>query len=79
MTLDTLRLQLQPFNPEHLLALLEGEKNLEEMAGLFPAAGLREFLGRTTSLRRGLPSFVRLVRQIPGSTASPSCTGRAVR
>lgn len=43
MTIDTARLRLQPFAPEHLLALIEGADRFEERSGYRAADGLREF------------------------------------
>jgi [ribosomal protein S5]-alanine N-acetyltransferase len=44
MVIDTVRLQLRPFSPEHLLALIEGVQQFEERSGLLAADGLRDFL-----------------------------------
>jgi ribosomal-protein-alanine N-acetyltransferase len=44
MGVDTARLQLRPFSPEDLLALLEGSQQFEERSGLRAADGLRDFL-----------------------------------
>jgi [ribosomal protein S5]-alanine N-acetyltransferase len=44
MAIDTARLQLRPFWPEHLLALIEGPQQFEERSGLRAADGLRDFL-----------------------------------
>lgn len=43
MTIETLRLRLIPYSPEHLLALIEGEERFEECLGLRAGEGLREF------------------------------------
>ncbi|MEJ7639876.1 MAG: GNAT family N-acetyltransferase [Singulisphaera sp.] len=43
MAIDTARLQLRPYSPEHLLALLEGPRQFEERIGLRAAEGLRDF------------------------------------
>src|SRR5258708_7098718 len=43
MTIETTHLQLKPFSPEHLLALIEGEEQFEECFGLPAAEGLRAF------------------------------------
>lgn len=43
MTLDPPRLQLRPYSPEHLLALLEGEEAFHRSFGMRAAAGLRDF------------------------------------
>src|SRR5438067_1196138 len=43
MTIDTARLRLLPYSPEHLLALIEGEERFTESFGLPAAAGLRDF------------------------------------
>jgi len=44
MAIDTARLQLRPFSPEHLLALIEGVEQIEERSGLRAADGLGDFL-----------------------------------
>lgn len=44
MVIDTARLRLQPYEPEHLLALLEGVPQFEERIGLRAAEGLRDFV-----------------------------------
>jgi hypothetical protein len=44
MAIDTARLQLRPYSPEHLLALIEGFQQFEERRGLRAADGLRDFL-----------------------------------
>ncbi len=44
MPIDTANLQLTPYSPEHLLALIEGEKQFEERFGLQAADGLRAFI-----------------------------------
>ena len=44
MIIDTARLRLQPYEPEHLLALLEGVPQFEERIGLQAADGLRDFI-----------------------------------
>src|SRR5438034_1384459 len=43
MAIDTARLRLLPYSPEHLLALIEGEERFTESFGLPAAAGLRDF------------------------------------
>src|SRR5256885_2295611 len=43
MAIETARLQLLPYAPEHLLALLEGVPQFEERIGLRAADGLRDF------------------------------------
>jgi ribosomal-protein-alanine N-acetyltransferase len=43
MAIETAHLQLLPYSPEHLLALIEGEERFEERFGLPAAEGLREF------------------------------------
>jgi len=45
MTIETVRLRLQPYSPVHLLALVEGVEQFEEQFGLPAAEGLREFYG----------------------------------
>ena len=44
MAIDTARLQLRTFSPEHLLALIEGAEQFEERSGLRAADGLGDFL-----------------------------------
>jgi len=44
MSLDTARLRLLPYAPEHLRALLEGVRPFEEQIGLRAADGLRDFI-----------------------------------
>ena len=44
MTIETTRLRLLPYAPEHLLALIEGEERFEESFGMPAAAGLRDFI-----------------------------------
>lgn len=44
MAIDSPRLQLRLYSPEHLLALLESTQQLEERSGLRAADGLRDFL-----------------------------------
>jgi RimJ/RimL family protein N-acetyltransferase len=44
MILETARLRLLPFSPEHLLALIEGVAPFEARFGLPAAAGLHEFM-----------------------------------
>ncbi len=44
MTIDTRRLQLTPYAPAHLLALIEGDARFEECFGLPAADGLRAFI-----------------------------------
>lgn len=44
MTIETVRLRLIPYSPEHLLALIDGEERFEERFGLRTAAGLRSFM-----------------------------------
>jgi [ribosomal protein S5]-alanine N-acetyltransferase len=44
MVIDTVRLQLRPFSPEHLLALIESVEQFEVRSGLRAADGLRDFL-----------------------------------
>jgi ribosomal-protein-alanine N-acetyltransferase len=43
MNIETARLQLTPYSPEHFLALIEGEKQFEERFGMPAAEGLRAF------------------------------------
>jgi [ribosomal protein S5]-alanine N-acetyltransferase len=43
MTIDTSRLRLQPFAPEHLLALIDGAERFEQVSGMRAAEGLHEF------------------------------------
>lgn len=43
MTIETARLQLVPFAPEYVLALLEGVPQFEQRSGLRAAEGLRDF------------------------------------
>ena len=43
MSIETARLRLQPFAPEHLLALLEGVRPFNEQSGLRATEGLRDF------------------------------------
>jgi [ribosomal protein S5]-alanine N-acetyltransferase len=43
MPIDTVRLQLMPFAPAHLLALIEGTEPFAECFGLPAAEGVREF------------------------------------
>ena len=43
MKLETKRLQLRPFDPSHLLALIESEKQFEIRFGMPAADGLRGF------------------------------------
>ncbi len=44
MTIETSRLQLRPYAPEHLLALIEGVPQYEARMGLQAAEGLRDFI-----------------------------------
>lgn len=44
MAIDTARLQLRSYSPDHLLALIEGIQQFEERSGLRAADGLRDFL-----------------------------------
>ena len=44
MTLETAALDLTPFSPRHLLALIESEERFEDCFGLPAAEGLRGFL-----------------------------------
>ena len=44
MVIDTTHLQLRPYAPEHLLALIEGVPQFEEQIGLRAADGLRDFI-----------------------------------
>lgn len=44
MAIETLRLQLIPYSPEHLLALIDGYERFEECFGLPAAEGLRDFI-----------------------------------
>ncbi len=44
MLIETARLRLLPYAPEHLLALLEGVPQFEERIGLQAADGLRDFI-----------------------------------
>jgi RimJ/RimL family protein N-acetyltransferase len=44
MIIDTARLRLLPYEPEHLLALIEGVPQFEERIGLQAADGLRDFI-----------------------------------
>ena len=44
MTLDTSRLQLRPYAPEHFLALFEGMEEFHRSFGLRAAEGLRGFI-----------------------------------
>lgn len=44
MIIDTARLRLLPYEPEHLLALIEGVPQFEERIGLRAADGLRDFI-----------------------------------
>jgi [ribosomal protein S5]-alanine N-acetyltransferase len=44
MTIETIRLQLTPFDPAHLLALIEGTEPFEACFGLPAAEGLRAFI-----------------------------------
>jgi RimJ/RimL family protein N-acetyltransferase len=44
MAIETVRLRLLPFAPEHLLALIEGDRHFEEKLGLPAADGLRAFI-----------------------------------
>ena len=44
MVIDTTHLRLQPYAPEHLLALIEGVPQFEEQLGLRAADGLRDFI-----------------------------------
>ncbi len=44
MSIETARLWLFPYAPEHLLALLEGVPQFEERIGLRAAEGLRDFI-----------------------------------
>jgi [ribosomal protein S5]-alanine N-acetyltransferase len=43
MVIETARLQLVPFAPEYVLALLEGVQQFEKRSGLRTAEGLRDF------------------------------------
>ena len=44
MIIETARLRLTPYAPEHLLALIEGEDRFEECSGLRVAPSLRSFI-----------------------------------
>lgn len=44
MAIETVHLQLIPYSPEHLLALVEGYERFEERFGLRAADGLRAFI-----------------------------------
>ena len=44
MAIDTVRLQLIPYSPEHLLALIAGDEPFGECFGLPAADGLRAFI-----------------------------------
>ncbi|MEP7336182.1 MAG: GNAT family N-acetyltransferase [Acidobacteriota bacterium] len=44
MTIETVQLRLIPYSPDHLLALIEGEKQFEERFGLPAAEGLGAFI-----------------------------------
>ena len=65
MVIETARLRLLPFTPDHLLALLEGVPSFEARIGLRAAEGLRDFfvsdevspawLGRLRSARNADP------------------------
>ena len=44
MAIETAHLQLAPYSPEHLLALIEGYERFEECFGLPAADGLRAFI-----------------------------------
>ena len=44
MAIETARLRLVPYAPEHLLALIEGEARFEQSSGLPAAEGLRAFI-----------------------------------
>ena len=44
MEIDTTNLRLQPYAPEHLLALIEGVPQFEAQIGLRAADGLRDFI-----------------------------------
>ncbi len=43
MAIETARLRLTPFSPEHLLALIDGDDLFEKSFGVPAAAGLRDF------------------------------------
>jgi RimJ/RimL family protein N-acetyltransferase len=42
--IESLRLQLRPWSPEHLLALIQGTEQFHQASGLRAAEGLREFV-----------------------------------
>jgi RimJ/RimL family protein N-acetyltransferase len=44
MPIDTVHLQLVPYGPEHLLALIEGVPQFEAKIGLRAAEGLRDYI-----------------------------------
>jgi hypothetical protein len=44
VAIDTAHLQLRPYSPEHMLALIEGFQQFEERSGPRSAGGLRNFL-----------------------------------
>jgi len=44
MTLDTPHLQLLPFAPEHMLALIDGSEHFAARFGKSVAEGMREFI-----------------------------------
>jgi ribosomal-protein-alanine N-acetyltransferase len=72
MAIDTARLQLRPFSPEDLLALLEGPRQFEEQSGLRAADGLREFFVSDEVS----PAWLAQLRASPG--ADPWVHGFAV-
>jgi ribosomal-protein-alanine N-acetyltransferase len=44
MVIETVHLRLLPYSPEHLLALIEGQRQFEERIGMRAADGLRDFI-----------------------------------
>jgi RimJ/RimL family protein N-acetyltransferase len=44
MAIETVNLRLLPYSPEHLLALIDGQRQFEERIGLRAADGLRDFI-----------------------------------
>lgn len=44
MAIETVHLELIPYSPDHLLALIEGDERFEERFGLPAAEGLRAFI-----------------------------------
>lgn len=45
MAIETARLRLIPYSPDHLLALIEGNERFEACFGMKAAEGMREFMG----------------------------------